>query len=124
MTEPSLTTLIDTGDEIEIQGHDKWSTFVDRAIIGLLPVVISILSFIALYRFFKKHHSDNTIAQTPPNHDNIPTSPSAPISDDQREIRRERILTNIIHKVRSNSAVRFVVVISNTLHFVFSQQYP
>jgi hypothetical protein len=27
MTEPSLTTLIDIGDEI--QGDDKWSTFVD-----------------------------------------------------------------------------------------------
>ena len=28
MTEPSLTTLIDTGDEIVIQGHDKWSAFL------------------------------------------------------------------------------------------------
>jgi len=28
MTEPSLATLIDTGDEIEIQGHDKWSAFL------------------------------------------------------------------------------------------------
>ena len=100
--------------------EDQGKFLADGSIIGLLPVVISILGFIALYRFFKK----NTIPQTPPNHGNIPTSPSAPISDDQREIRRERILTNIIHKVRSNSAVRFVVVISNKLHFVFSQQYP
>jgi len=84
------------GGDCEDQG--KFVADGSGSIIGLLPVVISILGFIALYRFFKKQTSANTIAQTPPNNGNIPTSPSAPISDDQREIRRERILTNIIHK--------------------------
>jgi hypothetical protein len=90
------------------------------------PIIITIVVAMCLVVFLChscRRVSDNTSrAQTPPNHGNLPTSPS---TDDQREIRRERILTNIIHKVRSkNSAVRFVVVVSNQLHFVFSQQYP